>query len=346
MDAFYASVEQMDNPDLKGKPVAVGGNRQRGVVAAASYEARKYGIHSAMPSKIAASKCSELIFVKARFERYRELSYQIREIFFRYTDLVEPLSLDEAYLDVTENKMGLDTATEIALEIKKAIKAETGLTASAGVSINKFLAKIASDYRKPDGIFIIKPHQVLPFIEQLPIEKFFGVGKKTAEKMHSLDINNGGDLQTKSIKELVKHFGKQGRYFYSVSRGEDYRRVNPNRIRKSVGAENTFSNSLETKNDIWKALQPIAEKCWKRYKMSDASAHTVTLKIKFDDFKQITRSKTLEEAVNSAQIFDQGLEDLMESFEMQKAVRLVGCSLSNFDNVEKLGENGQLTLRF
>lgn len=346
MDAFYASVEQMDYPELRGKPVAVGGNRQRGVVAAASYEARKYGIHSAMPSKIAASKCKDLVFVKPRFERYRELSHKIREIFYRYTDLVEPLSLDEAYLDVTENKKGISTATDIAIEIKKAIKDEIGLTASAGVSINKFLAKIASDYRKPDGVFIIKPHQVIAFIEELPIEKFFGVGKKTAEKMHLLNIKTGADLQAKSTKELVKHFGKQGRYFYSVSRGEDYRKVNPNRIRKSVGAENTFSISLKTKTEIWEALQPIAEKCWKRYKQSDANAHTITLKVKFDDFKQITRSKSFEEAIDSANLFDKGLESLMDSFELSQSVRLVGCSLSNFEIEEKVGENGQLTLRF
>lgn len=346
MDAFYASVEQMDNPELKGKPVAVGGNRQRGVVAAASYEARKYGIHSAMPSKIAASKCKDLIFVKPRFERYRELSNQIREIFFRYTDLVEPLSLDEAYLDVTENRKGISTATDIALEIKKAIKDEIGLTASAGVSINKFLAKIASDYRKPDGIFIIKPHQVIPFIEELPIEKFFGVGKKTAEKMHQLTIKTGADLRAKSLKELIKYFGKQGRYFYSVSQGEDHRMVNPNRIRKSVGAENTFSVSLKSKSEIWEALQPVAEKCWRRYKQSEANAHTITLKVKFDDFKQITRSKSFEEAIDSANLFDQGLESLMESFELSQPVRLVGCSLSNFEREEKIGENGQLTLRF
>lgn len=346
MDAFFASVEQMDIPELKGKPVAVGGNRERGVVAAASYEARKYGIHSAMPSKIAASKCKDLIFVKPRFERYKELSQQIREIFFRYTDLVEPLSLDEAYLDVTENKLGIETATEIAIQIKEQIKNEIGLTASAGVSINKFLAKIASDYRKPDGIFIIKPHQVIPFIEELPIEKFFGVGKKTAEKMHKLSIKTGADLKAKTIKDLVKYFGKQGRYFYSVSRGEDYRKVNPDRIRKSVGAENTFSTSLKTKTEIWEAMQPIAEKCWKRYKQSNATAHTVTLKIKFDDFKQITRSKTYEEAIESANIFDQGLEGLVESFELDQHVRLVGCSLSNFEIEEKINEDGQLTLRF
>lgn len=242
--------------------------------------------------------------------------------------------------------MGISTATEIALEIKQAIKDEVGLTASAGVSINKFLAKIASDYRKPDGIFIIKPHQVLPFIKELPIEKFFGVGKKTAEKMHSLDINTGAELQNKSLKELVKHFGKQGRYFFSVSRGEDYRKVNPNRIRKSVGAENTFNQSLNTKSSIWEALQPIAEKCWKRYKQNDKKAHTITLKVKFDDFKQITRSKTFEDPIKSADIFNDGLESLMDSFELSQSVRLVGCSLSNFEIEEKIGENGQLTLRF
>lgn len=347
MDAFFASVEQMDDPRLKGKAVAVGGNSHRGVVAAASYEARKYGVYSAMPSKIAALKCKDLIFVKPRFERYRELSYQIREIFYRYTDLVEPLSLDEAYLDVTENRMGLTTATDIALEIKEAIKNETGLTASAGVSVNKFLAKIASDYRKPDGIFIIKPHQVVSFVEQLPIEKFFGVGKKTAEKMHHFGIVTGADLKARTKKELIKLFGKQGRYFYSVSHGEDNRKVNPNRIRKSVGVENTFSDSLKSKDEIWEALQPIAEKCWKRYKQNDANAHTVTLKIKFDDFKQITRSKTMEEAITSANVFDHALKSLMESFELEQSVRLVGCSLSNFElQEEKIGEHGQLTLGF
>jgi len=346
MDAFYASVEQMDNPKLKGKPIAVGGNSQRGVVAAASYEARKYGVHSAMPSKIAASKCRSLIFVKARFDRYKQLSQQIREIFYRYTDLVEPLSLDEAYLDVTENKKGISTATDIAIEIKEAIKKEIGLTASAGVSINKFLAKIASDYRKPDGLFVIKPHQVLPFIEELPIEKFFGVGKKTAEKMHELQIKTGADLKAKSLKELIKHFGKQGRYFYSVSRGEDYRRVNPNRIRKSVGAENTFSESLQSKEEIIEALQTIAEKCWNRYKQTKAQAHTVTLKVKFDDFKQITRSKTLEEIIESAVVFDKALAELVDSFNMENKVRLVGCSLSNFEIENPIDSHGQLTLRF
>tara|TARA_R110002012_G_scaffold16968_1_gene64640 strand:+ start:50290 stop:51330 length:1041 start_codon:yes stop_codon:yes gene_type:complete len=346
MDAFFASVEQMDQPELTGKPVAVGGNRQRGVVAAASYEARKFGVHSAMPSKIAALKCNNLIFVKPRFERYRELSHLIREIFFRYTDLVEPLSLDEAYLDVTENKLGIETATEIAIQIKSEIKSEIGLIASAGVSVNKFLAKIASDYRKPDGLFIIKPHQVIPFIEQLPIEKFFGVGKKTAEKMHKLNIKTGADLQSKSYKELIKHFGKQGRYFYSVSHGEDNRRVNPNRIRKSVGAESTFSVSLKNKSEIWEALQPIAEKCWKRYKQSEANAHTLTLKIKFDDFQQITRSKTFEDGIESANTFDKGLESLMDVFDLNQSVRLVGCSLSNFEIIEKANKDGQLTLRF
>ncbi|MBL0765905.1 DNA polymerase IV [Marivirga atlantica] len=349
MDAFYASVEQLDFPELRGKPIAVGGNKERGVVAAASYEARKYGVHSAMPSKIAASKCKDLIFVKARFDRYTEISRSIREIFLSHTDLVEPLSLDEAYLDVTQNKQGIETATDIAISIKKQIKEELGLTASAGVSVNKFLAKIASDYRKPDGLYIIKPHQVERFIEQLPIKKFFGVGKVTAEKMHKMGIFHGRDLKEKSLQTLTNYFGKAGKYYYEVSRGIDNRSVNPNRIRKSIGAENTFSESLATHDELKEKMYPIIEKVWERYQKAKAKAHTQTLKVKYDDFTQITRSKTTDNIIKDKIAFEQAIDALIDQVELEQKVRLIGCSLSNFEleeETEKTKQEQQLTLRF
>ncbi len=347
MDAFFASVEQMDNPDLKGKPVAVGGNRERGVVAAASYEARQFGVYSAMPSKIAAAKCKDLIFVKPRFERYKELSYQIREIFYEYTDLVEPLSLDEAYLDVSENKMGITTATEIALQIKAKVKEQIGLTASAGISVNKFLSKIASDYRKPDGLFIIKPHQVEKFIEDLPVKKFFGVGKVTAEKMHKMGIFHGRDLKAKSLQDLTYYFGKQGRYYFEVARGIDNRSVNPNRIRKSVGAENTFSESVFSSAEIKERLLKIAATCWSRYDKTGAKAHTINIKVKFDDFSQITRSKTLSQPVETSSVFEETILHLVDELTVLQKIRLLGCSLSNFEQEEdKSIEVQQLTLGF
>ncbi|MCK5700612.1 MAG: DNA polymerase IV, partial [Cyclobacteriaceae bacterium] len=244
MDAFFASIEQRDNPDLLGKPVAVGGAGKRGVVAAASYEARKFGVFSAMPASIALRKCPELIFTKPRFDVYKEVSNQIRQIFLEYTDLVEPLSLDEAYLDVTENKKGLGSATIIAREIKSKINSTTHLIASAGVSINKFLAKVASDQDKPDGLYVIKPNQAESFVDGLAIEKFFGIGKVTAKKMHELGINTGADLKQISIEELVRRFGKVGRYYFDIARAIDKRLVNPNRIRKSLGAERTFEDDL------------------------------------------------------------------------------------------------------
>ena len=349
MDAFYASVEQLDNPELRGKPVAVGGNKERGVVAAASYEARKYGIHSAMPSKIAALKCQDLVFVKPRFERYSEISSQIRAIFFSHTDLVEPLSLDEAYLDVTQNKQGYETATAIAMAIKETIKTKLGLTASAGVSVNKFLAKIASDYRKPDGIYIIKPHQVTLFIEQLPVKKFFGVGKVTAEKMHKMGIFHGRDLKQKSLREMLSYFGKAGKYYYNISRGIDDRAVNPNRIRKSIGAENTFSTSLSTQQELKEKMQAISNKCWERYSKNDATAHTLTLKVKYDDFTRITRSKTTDKSIATKEFFVVSLNALIDQLELPQKVRLIGCSLSNFEIKAKQQpqqEEQQLTLRF
>jgi len=349
MDAFYASVEQLDNPELKGKPIAVGGNKERGVVAAASYEARAYGIFSAMASKIAALKCKDLIFVKPRFDRYAAISQQIREIFYHYTDLVEPLSLDEAYLDVTKNKLNFETATAIAEAIKQQIKDELGLTASAGVSVNKFLAKIASDYRKPDGIYIIKPHQVTVFVEQLPVKKFFGVGKVTAEKMHKMGIFHGRDLKAMTLESLITYFGKAGKYYYEVSRGIDDRIVNPNRIRKSIGAENTFNESVATTDGLKVKMATIALKCWERYQKSEAKAHTLTLKIKFDDFTQITRSKTLGGIINNQTTFIDELNTLIDQVELRQAARLIGCSLSNFQlEVKKPDKKTeeQLTLRF
>lgn len=349
MDAFYASVEQLDNPMLKGKPIAVGGNKERGVVAAASYEARKYGVHSALSSKIAAQKCPSLIFVKPRFERYNEVSQAIRAIFFKHTDLVEPLSLDEAYLDVTKNKLGYNTATEIALAIKAEIKEELGLTASAGVSVNKFLAKIASDYRKPNGIYIIKPHQVITFIEHLPIKKFFGVGKVTADKMHKMGIFHGKDLKAKTLPDLIKYFGKAGKYYYEVCRGIDNRPVNPNRIRKSIGAENTFSLSISSMDGVKKSMVAIVNKCWERYVKSNARAYTITLKVKFDDFSQITRSKTFQNYLTDKNIFILELNQLIDAIELTLPIRLLGCSLSNFENADAYKQKEikqQLTIGF
>ena len=344
MDAFYASVEQMDNPELKGKPLAVGGSKERGVVAAASYEARKFGIKSAMSSKIAAIKCPNLIFVKPRFKRYKEISQQIRNVFLSYTNLVEPLSLDEAYLDVTHNKKGIPYATDIAKEIKQRIKAEIGLTASAGVSINKFLAKVASDYEKPDGLYVIKPHQVETFVENLAIEKFFGVGKVTKEKMNKLGIFNGKDMKRFSKVELKHYFGKSGDYFYNVAFGIDERPVNPNRIRKSVGAENTFSDDLKSRDEIEIQLLSITSETWKRAENANVTAQTVTIKIKFEDFTQITRSKTVPNAIETLDELMILSKSLLEETILSKNVRLLGCSLSNF--VQTTSEAKQLTLYF
>ena len=284
MDAFYASVEQHDNPELKGKPVAVGGSRERGVVAAASYEARKFGVRSAMPSAIAYQKCPEIVFVHPRFDRYKEVSNQIHTIFHEYTDLIEPLSLDEAYLDVTHNKKGIPSATLIAKDIRTRVKEETGLTASAGISVNKFIAKIASDYNKPDGITLVGPEKVDIFLEQLEIEKFYGVGKVTAEKMRVMGINTGKDLKAWTKDDLINHFGKPGGFYYEIVRGNDNRPVNPNRIRKSLGAENTFDYDLEELVDMKLALEPIAKTVMRRLDKANTYGKTLTLKVKFKDF--------------------------------------------------------------
>jgi DNA polymerase-4 len=330
MDAFYASVEQRDNPELRGKPVAVGGSRERGVVAAASYEARKFGVHSAMPSITAKRKCPDLIFVKPRFDAYKAISLQIREIFAEYTPIIEPLSLDEAYLDVTENLKGIASATQIAEEIRARIRAETELTASAGVSYNKFLAKLASDHRKPDGLFVITPGVGPAFVETLPVRKFHGVGPATAAKMGRLGIKTGLDLRAQTLAFLQQHFGKAGSYYYGVARGVDERPVRADRIRKSVGAENTFAADLFTYEAARDALQGIIDKMWEYYQGSGLRGRTVTLKVKFANFQQITRSHTGQTQIRTRSELEQlGVALLEPLFPVAKGVRLLGVSLSS-----------------
>jgi DNA polymerase-4 len=345
MDAFFASVEQLDNPELRGKPVAVGGNRLKGVVAAASYEARKFGVRSAMPSVTAARLCPELIFVKPRFERYKEMSLKIRDIFYRYTDLVEPLSLDEAYLDITENKPGILSAREVAERIRADIFRETGLTASAGVSFNKFLAKMASDLNKPNGLAVITREKAIPFLEQLPIGKFFGIGKATASKMEKLGIRTGADLKTWSEIDLAYRFGKAGRWYYRIVRGEDDRRVEPGRVRKSVGAERTFSQDLTTPEQWNEEVAWLAEKVSSRLQAIPATGRTVTLKIKYNDFTQVTRSHTSGEYLHHTQALRQWGERLLQSPSWpEKPVRLLGLTVSGLDIDHLPGEGTQLEL--
>jgi len=347
MDAFFASVEQRDNPDYRGKPIAVGGLGPRGVVAAASYEARKYGVFSAMPAKIAIRKCPFLIFVHPRFEAYKQVSNQIRQIFFEYTDLVEPLSLDEAYLDVTTHKKGLPSATLIAKEIKDRIYQETGLTASAGISINKFLAKTASDYRKPNGLFLIKPEEAETFIEKLPIEKFYGVGKVTAKKMNLMGIFTGLELKTFSEYDLIHHFGKVGSYYYHIARGVDNRQVEPYRAQKSVGAENTFETDLSESKDLLYELKTIANILIDRILKSKAFGRTLTIKIKFTDFKQITRSKSFPFEIDSFEILWNATCEIFNNIELEnKKIRLLGLTVSGLTNTEKTGNPLQLTFDF
>ncbi len=350
MDAFYASVEQRDNPDLLGKPVAVGGSSKRGVVATASYEARKYGVRSAMPSVIAQRLCPHLIFVKPRFDVYKHVSQQVREIFFQYTDLVEPLSLDEAYLDVTENKKKIDSASRIAKEIQQEILSKTDLTASAGISVNKFLAKVASGINKPYGLALIPPEAVEGFIERLPIEKFHGIGKKTSEKMKKLNIHCGKDLKGKSELFLAKHFGKTGRYYYKIVRGIDDRPVKPDRIRKSVGAENTFRNDLTTESEMLEALDKIILRVAERLKIAQTSGKTVTLKIKYHDFQITTRSKTLDSFISSSKDITDTIKVLLRHPQLpSEPVRLLGVSLSNLyqENALNYPQMGiQLTIDF
>ena len=330
MDAFYASVEQRDNPTLKGKPVAVGGSRARGVVAAASYEARKFGVRSAMPSVTARRKCPDLIFVEPRFDVYKKVSLQIRAIFAEHTAIIEPLSLDEAYLDVTENLQGIASATEIAEQIKAKIRAETQLTASAGVSYNKFLAKLASDHRKPDGLFVITPEMGPSFIEALAVERFHGVGPATAAKMKKLGIFTARDLRAKDEAFLLQYFGKAGRHFYWICRGIDHRPVLPNRIRKSIGAENTFSRDLTSLDDMRAELDPLVDKVWHYCESIGVLGRTVTLKVKFANFQIITRSRSYIAPISDRSTLASISEELLAAqFPMRKGVRLLGVSLSS-----------------
>jgi DNA polymerase-4 len=331
MDAFYASVEQRDRPELRGKPVVVGGPpNSRGVVATCSYEARKYGIHSAMPSSQAFRLCPRAIFVKPRFDVYTNISKEIRGIFYEYTDLVEPLSLDEAYLDVTENKKGILLATEVARQILKNIFQKTRLTASAGVSFNKFLAKIASDINKPKGLTVITPKMAPAFIDRLPIRKFFGVGKVTEKKMTELGIKTGADLKKLKKEELINHFGKVGSFYYDIVRSIDNRPVNPHRIRKSMGQEQTLSKDIDDRQQMHQVLEKITRSLEEHLKKYRVKGHTITLKVKYYDFKQITRSITLEAPVDEADVIIKYAKALLDKTEAgEKKVRLLGVSLSN-----------------
>lgn len=335
MDAFYASVEQLDNPDLRGKAIAVGGGGDRGVVSAASYEARKYGVRSAMAGALARKLCPDLIFVRTNFERYRAVSNQIRAVFFEFTDLVEPLSLDEAYLDVTENKVGMPSATVIASWVRQRIKEETGLNASAGISINKFIAKVASDINKPNGQKTIPPEEVIDFLEQLDIRKFYGIGKKTAEKMYLHGIFTGLDLKQKSLEYLSDNFGKSGTYYYSIVRGIQHSEVKPNRIRKSLAAERTFSQNITSEIFMLEKLELIAIEVEKRLAKSKVAGKTITLKIKYSDFTLQTRSKTLDYYVKSKDILLETAKNLLYQEKMKNSVRLLGISLSNLNTEDR-----------
>ncbi|MCL6741322.1 DNA polymerase IV [Sphingomonas sp. RB56-2] len=327
MDAFYASVEQRDNPELKGKPVAVGGGH-RGVVAAASYEARKFGVRSAMPSVTAKRRCPELVFVKPRFDVYRAASQQIREIFADYTDLIEPLSLDEAYLDVTEDRRGLGSARAIAEEIRARIKAETGLTASAGVSYCKFIAKLASDQNKPDGLCVIPPHKGAAFVAALPVKRFHGVGPVTAAKMEKLGISTGADLARWPIEQLEAHFGSSGRWYWRIARGIDEREVKSDRPYKSVSAERTFDVDYVEADDLKRELERVAGYAWQRIERSEVKGRTVTLKVKFGDFTQITRSKSFPCPVPDFAAFEGAGQALLDALlPVPKGIRLLGLGL-------------------
>lgn len=346
MDAFYASVEQRDNPSLQGKPVAVGSSRQRGVVAAASYESRRFGVHSAMPSVTAARKCPGLIFVKPRFDVYRQVSEQIREIFYHYTDLVEPLSLDEAYLDVTHNKQSVPLATEIAERIRAEIRKQLDLTASAGISYNKFLAKIASDCNKPNGQYLIHPQHAIAFIDQLPIHKFFGIGKVTAGRLLNLGITNGADLRRQELADLIKWFGKQGVYYYHIARGNDEREVTPDRQRKSISTENTFETDLSGPEEIFEQVRLIAEELLRRTQKKDICGRTLTLKVKFADFTQITRSRSQLCCIRDREALLELAHILTaEVLPAPLGIRLLGLGISNLDTPENI-VGAQLTLDF
>ncbi len=346
MDAFYASVEQMDNPELRGKPIAVGGSENRGVVAAASYEARKFGVRSAISGVLAKKNCPELIFVKPRFDRYKEISRKIHSIFNDYTDLVEPLSLDEAYLDVTQNKKGNPSATLLAQEIRLRILNEVGLTASAGISVNKFVAKIASDYNKPNGQKTVNPDDVILFLEELPIRKFYGVGKVTTDKMYQLGIFTGLELKSKSLDFLEKHFGKSGAFYYQVVRGIHTSEVKPDRITKSVAAEHTFDANLSSEIFMLEQLEKIASSLERRLKKYNIAGKTVTLKIKYSDFTQQTRSKTVPYFIADKALIIENVKELLYQERMKDSVRLLGISLSNLNTEQKKTVVVQLQFAF
>lgn len=335
MDAFYASVEQLDNPELRGKALAVGGSSRRGVVAAASYEARKFGVKSAMSSVVASRLCPHLIFVPARFDRYREISQQIRAIFQEYTDLVEPLSLDEAYLDVTENKKGNPSASLIAKEIRAKIKEKTGLNASAGISINKFIAKIASDYHKPNGQKTVTSEEAGEFLEKLEIRKFHGVGKVTADKMYRLGIFTGKDLKQKPESFLTENFGKSGGHYFNVVRGVHLSAVKPNRIRKSIGSERTFSENISSEIFMLERLENIAEEIERRLEKGKVAGKTITLKIKYSDFSMQTRSRTIDHYIATKGLVMEVAKELLYQEKMKNSVRLLGISLSNLNTDKK-----------
>ncbi|TAW07093.1 DNA polymerase IV (plasmid) [Rhizobium ruizarguesonis] len=339
MDAFYASVEQRDNVELRGKPVAVGAAAARGVVAAASYEARRFGVHSAMPSVTAFRKCPDLIFVRPRFEVYRAISNRIRDILAEYTPLIEPLSLDEAYLDVTDNLKGMEVATEIAHEIRSRIKSVTGLNASAGISYNKFLAKMASDLNKPNGQAVITPKNGPGIIENLPVKKFYGVGPVTAERMHRLGIERGADLKEKSAEFLTQHFGKSGTYFYNIARGIDHREVQPDRERKSIGVEDTFAQDIFELEPARQQLAALVSRVWDHCQSHAISAKTLTLKLKYSDFRQITRSRTRQQPFATAtQILADADELLYLEHPFSKGLRLLGITMSSLQAIQDCNE--------
>jgi DNA polymerase-4 len=346
MDAFYASVEQRDFPEFQGEPLIVGGAPdKRGVVAACSYEARKYGIHSAMPSSRAYRLCPQAVFQRPRFEVYRQVSTEIAEVFKEYTDKIEPLSLDEAYLDVTDSDMHRGSATLIARSIKQNIKNRTKLTASAGVSYNKFLAKIASDMDKPDGLHVIKPEQGAAFIEQLPIGKFYGIGKATEAKMRALDIHTGLQLKRWSREKLASRFGKTGNYYFEIAQGIDNRPVLSTRIRKSIGTETTFERDIGDKQQMMIVLNELAQKVVQSMSRRNLHAKTLTIKVKYADFTQVTRSQTMEEGFNDSQAILSILPCLLDKTEAgEKKVRLLGVTTSNFIDTNESESHSQIGL--
>jgi DNA polymerase-4 len=339
MDAFYASVEQRDDPTLKGKPVAVGYPAKRGVVAAASYEARSFGVRSAMPSTVAARKCAELVFVPPRFDVYREVSKQVQAIFKDYTPLVEPLSLDEAYLDITDNLRGIPTAWETAKVIRAHIYEESKLTASAGISCNKFLAKVASDYCKPNGQFAIMPDQAEALVATLPVAKFHGVGPKTTVRMHALGIETGADLRRQTLSFLQQHFGKAGSWYYEIARGQDGRPVQPDRERKSSGSETTFSEDLTDPVQIEAGVIAMADDVWAWCEKANARGRTVTVKVKWANFQISSRSRSVETAIETKdKLYEVALDLIRTVFPPQKGIRLVGVTLSNFQSPNAGGD--------